>query len=88
MPLLGLKGRVIDECLTLELVETARCLNHPESTHVLWVGKAGWKNWQLKPFILEGDWTFVRRNSEDFRRDAERPGTNMPACNFTPASSA
>jgi hypothetical protein len=38
------------------------------------VGKAGLKDWELKPFILDGDWTFVTRDSVDFRGPAEYPG--------------
>jgi hypothetical protein len=42
----------------------------------MWSGweKAGWKDWQLKPFILESDWIFVTRNSVDFRGSADNPG--------------
>ena len=58
---------LIDECLSLDLVEVARERGFVESSHVVWMGKAGWKDWELKPFILEGDWTLVTRNSVDFR---------------------
>jgi hypothetical protein len=44
---------LIDECLTLELVEVARERGFPESSHVVWMGKAGWKDWELKAFILD-----------------------------------
>ena len=30
-------------------------------------GKTGTEDWELKRVILEGDWTFVRNNSTDFR---------------------
>ncbi len=66
---------LIDECLSPSLVEVAVRKGHPESSHVVWLGKAGWKDWELKPFILEEDWTFVTRNSVDFRGPAHRPGT-------------
>jgi hypothetical protein len=66
---------LIDECLSLDLVEVAINAGFPESSHVVWMGKAGWKDWELKPFILEGDWTFVTRNSADFRGPADDPGT-------------
>jgi hypothetical protein len=62
---------LIDECLSLDLVEVARDRGFSESSHVAWLGKAGWKDWALKTFILEGDWTFVTRNSIDFRGLAE-----------------
>jgi hypothetical protein len=65
---------LIDECLSLDLVEVAINSGFPESSHVVWLGKAGWKDWELKPFILEGDWTFVTRNSVDFRGSANDPG--------------
>jgi hypothetical protein len=65
---------LIDECLSLDLVAVAHRRGFPESSHVVWMGKAGWKDWQLKSFILEGDWTFVTRNSVDFRGPAEHPG--------------
>ncbi|MDW9770111.1 hypothetical protein GOA68_30465, partial [Sinorhizobium meliloti] len=33
----------------------------------------------LKPIILEGDWTFVTKNSVDFRgKDKRAPRDNMP----------
>jgi hypothetical protein len=66
---------LIDECLSPKLVEVAVNAGHLESSHVSWQGKAGWKDWELKPFILEGDWTFVTQNSNDFRGPAENPGS-------------
>jgi len=66
---------LIDECLSLDLVEVAHSRGFVESSHVVWMGKAGWKDWELKPFILEGDWTLVTRNSVDFRGPAQNPGT-------------
>ena len=66
---------LIDECLSPDLVAVAVSKGHPESSHVVWLGKAGWKDWELKTFILEGDWTFVTRNSIDFRGPMDRPGS-------------
>lgn len=66
---------LIDECLSPDLVPVALNRGFLESSHVVWIGKAGWKDWQLKPFILEGDWTLVTRNSVDFRGPTDRPGT-------------
>ena len=66
---------LIDECLSPDLVAVAVRDGHPESSHVVWLGKAGWKDWELKTFILEGDWTFVTRNSVDFRGPMDRPGS-------------
>jgi hypothetical protein len=40
---------LIDECLSLNLVDVARDRGFTQSSHVVWLGKAGWKDWQLKP---------------------------------------
>jgi hypothetical protein len=81
---------LIDECLSLDLVEVARVRGFVESSHVVWMGKAGWKDWELKPFILEGDWTLVTRNSVDFRGHADNPGRrgNLRMSRFMRDSSA
>jgi hypothetical protein len=65
---------LIDECLSPELVDLAQARGH-EASHVVWLGKSGWKDWSLKPFILDGDWTFVTCNSADFRGPRDRPGS-------------
>jgi hypothetical protein len=41
----------------------------------VWLGKAGWKDWSLKSVIIEGDWTFVTKNSIDFRGPASALGS-------------
>jgi predicted nuclease of predicted toxin-antitoxin system len=66
---------LIDECVSPELAQLARDRGYHESFHVSWLGKAGWKDWELKDLILEQDWTFVTRNSVDFRGSAEQPGS-------------
>ncbi len=66
---------LIDECLSPDLVEMAVDKGYGESSHVVWLGRAGAKDWELKSFILDGDWTFVTRNSVDFRGPANRPGS-------------
>lgn len=33
---------LIDECLSLDLVEVAINAGFPEGSHVIWMGKAGW----------------------------------------------
>jgi len=48
---------------------------HPEASHVTWIGKGGKKDWQLKPVIMDGDWTFVTKNSVDFRGPSDAPGS-------------
>ena len=66
---------LVDECLSPELVHLAVARGYGQSSHVTWLGKSGWKDWELKGFLLAGDWTFVTRNSVDFRGPADRPGT-------------
>lgn len=65
---------LVDECLSPELVPLAHARGHGESSHVLWIGKAGAKDWELMPLIVDGDWTFVTRNAYDFRGRADKPG--------------
>ncbi|HEY7837737.1 MAG TPA: DUF5615 family PIN-like protein [Terriglobales bacterium] len=78
---------LIDECLSPDLVAVALGRGFGESSHVVWMGKAGCKDWALKRFILEGDWTLVTRNSVDFvvlRAIRGRAG-NLRMFLFTPA---
>src|SRR5262245_47886867 len=53
----------------------AQAAGHGESSHVVWMNKAGWKDWELKQFIIDGDWTFVTINSVDFRGPQANPGS-------------
>jgi hypothetical protein len=66
---------LVDECLSPELVKLAHKRGYGESSHVVWRQLQGRKDWELKPFILDGDWTFVTRNSVDFRGPSSRPGS-------------
>lgn len=66
---------LIDECLSEELVKLARDRGHAESSHVRWIGQGGAKDWQLMRVIVDGDWTFVTKNSVDFRGPREAPGS-------------
>ena len=66
---------LVDECLGEELTRMAQQRGHPEASHVAWIGKRGWKDWKLKAVILAGDWTFVTRNSVDFRAPLKKPGS-------------
>lgn len=66
---------LIDECLSPELAKIAIDKEHGETTHIVWLGLAGHKDWELKPIILDGDWTFVTKNSVDFRGPRDKPGT-------------
>jgi hypothetical protein len=65
---------LIDECLSTELVDLAVERGHIASSHVRWIGKAGFKDWNLMPVILDGVWTFVTRNAYDFRGAPGAPG--------------
>lgn len=65
---------LIDECLSPQLVKLAHERGYGESSHVVWLGKAGASDWELKRIILDGDWTFVTRNAVDFRGSPARPG--------------
>lgn len=67
---------LVDECLTTDLVAIARARADGTSTHVAWIGKAGMKDWELIRIIEAGDWTFVTKNSADFRGPADRTGSN------------
>ncbi len=66
---------LIDECLSTELAKLARAREHPETSHVRWIGKGQWKDRDLMPVILDGDWVFVTKNSIDFRGPASSPGS-------------
>jgi Domain of unknown function (DUF5615) len=66
---------LIDEFLSEELAKLARDRGYPKSSHVRWIGKAGAKDWELLPVILDGDWTFVTKNAIDFRGPADAPGS-------------
>lgn len=62
---------LVDECLSPEPTKLAHAKGHGESSHVVWLGYAGRRDWELTPVILEGDWTFVTKNSVDFRGPAK-----------------
>jgi hypothetical protein len=66
---------LVDECLSEELTKLAQRRGYAEASHVAWIGKRGWKDWELKAIILDGDWTFVTRNSIDFRGPRHAPGS-------------
>ena len=66
---------LVDECLSPELVQRAIDWGYVESVHVTRRGMTGYKDWQLLPEILKGGWTFVTKNSVDFRGPKDRPGS-------------
>ncbi len=67
---------LIDECLSSELALMARRRGHFEASHVVWIGKSGWKDWELKRVLLNDDWVLVTRNSHDFRGPRQAPGSS------------
>ena len=67
---------LIDECLSVALVEMATAAGNPESAHVTRRGMTGWKDHQLMKAIIEDDWMLVTRNSNDFR---PKPGHSSQA---------
>jgi len=66
---------LVDECLSPELTKMARDRGHGESSHVVWLGKSGIKDWDLMRLVLESDWTLVTKNSYDFRGLVDSPGS-------------
>ena len=65
---------LIDECLTVKLVDLAIESGYPESAHVAWRGLAGKKDHEIMEEVLNGDWTLVTRNAKDFRGDGSKKG--------------
>jgi hypothetical protein len=66
---------LIDECLSPALTVMAHENGYGESSHVVWRNWNGLKDWELKPLILAGDWTFVTKNAIDFRGPAQAAGS-------------
>src|SRR6202012_2521611 len=66
---------LIDECLSSELALMARERGHHEASPVVWIGKSGWKDWQLKQVLLDDDWVLVTWNCNDFRGAQDAPGS-------------
>ncbi|MFK2891254.1 DUF5615 family PIN-like protein [Dyella flagellata] len=58
---------LIDECLSPALATQAQARGYLDSVHIEWRGLSGKKDWDLMPIILNEDWTFVTKNSRDFR---------------------
>jgi predicted nuclease of predicted toxin-antitoxin system len=66
---------LIDECLSPELVHMARERGHGESSHVVWIGHQGIKDWNLLKVALDGDWILETKNAYDFRGPKTAPGS-------------
>ncbi len=66
---------LVDECLSPELAKLALGKGYGQTSHVVWMKLAGLKDWELKSIILDGDWTFVTKNSVDFRGPKDKLGS-------------
>jgi hypothetical protein len=64
---------LIDESLSAELANAARARGYDESSHVRWLGRAGWPDQTLNGLIREDNWTFVTKN-------ARVPGAACATC--------
>ena len=69
---------LIDECLSIALVDTAVAAGHIESAHLTRRGMNGWKDQRLMQAVIDDDWTLVTRNSDDFR--PRRGSTSQAPC--------
>ncbi len=58
---------LVDECLSIALVDMAVEAGHVGSAHVTRRAMTGWKDHQMMQAVIDGDWTLVTRNSDDFR---------------------
>lgn len=63
---------LIDECLTIDLVEVATGKGFIRSVHVNHRGLTGCSDNRPTKYCLENDYTFVTANGKDFR---SRPGS-------------
>jgi len=65
---------LIDECLSPVLATQAQERGYHGSVHIEWRGLSGKKDWELMPIIVNEDWTFVTKNSRDFRGSSGNGG--------------
>ena len=61
---------LVDECLSPKLTELAHERGYGESSHVVWLGRSGAKDWDLIPLIVT-----VRRDRYPFQRHGIRSST-------------
>ena len=64
---------LIDECLTLQLVQTAIDAGY-HAQHVVKIGLSSAKDWDLVNYLIKEDYVIVTRNSKDFRGHSGKPG--------------
>ena len=79
---------LVDECLHKGLVKIAQAVGY-EAHHVVELGKAGAKDYQLRDLIVKEEFVFVTNNARDFRRLVEKstlhPGLVIIVPNVRPA---
>ena len=79
---------LIDECLHKALVRVAHAAGY-EAYHVVELGKAGAKDYQLRELILKREFVLVTNNARDFVRLVEKselhPGLVIIVPNVRPA---
>jgi predicted nuclease of predicted toxin-antitoxin system len=64
----GEKGKLlVDECLSPDLVLVAKMRGY-DATHITYIGKAGWQDYNLVNLIVDGGYIFVTNNGRDFRK--------------------
>ena len=63
---------LIDECLSPKLVELAHTRGYGESSHIVWLGRSGAKDWELMPLILDGNWTLVTKTGREGTMEMRR----------------
>jgi predicted nuclease of predicted toxin-antitoxin system len=58
---------LIDECLSVHLVAVARQAGH-DAHHVAYIGRAGWKDWNVVRYTRDGDFILVTNNASGSMR--------------------
>ena len=79
---------LVDECLHKGLVKVAYAAGY-DAYHVVDLGKAGAKDYQLREVIVKEEFVFVTNNAKDFQRLLEKtelhPGLVIIVPNVRPA---
>jgi predicted nuclease of predicted toxin-antitoxin system len=71
---------LIDECLSPELAKLAQQRGHGESSHIVWLGKSGWKDWSLKAVILDGGLDIRHKELDTLSRPSKRARIQGAIC--------
>lgn len=62
---------LVDECLHKGLVKVAQAAGY-EAYHVVDLGRAGSKDYQLREIIVKEEFVFITNNARDFKRLLEK----------------